>query len=273
MNNSAAYFKKIPKRWKVNLIFTIVILSLLIYTFVGSQINWSRLTTVYYSIKWMLMGYTKINPEFLLGYGVYPFSEGLTYLALQTLAIAFIGTIIGAILAVPFGFLSSQTIAGKHLSKIGISILVVIRVFPEIILAIILIKGFGPTPFACVIAIGLHSIGMLGKLFADAIDNMDKSPLEALDAVGANGIQKIRYGIVPQIIADMSSITLYRLDINLRSATVLAVVGTQAVGLGALVFFASSQQDPITLATLMVVIVPLILIMDTISSYLRSKLI
>ena len=164
------------------------------------------------SLRIMFQGLSDFKYDFLFGTGVYQFEEGVVYMTIVTLAIAFIGTFIGAVLAIPFGFLASENIVGKHVAKIGEAILVIIRVFPEIVLALILVKGFGMNAVTGVLTIGLHSIGMLGKLFAEAIDNMDKSPLEALDAVGANAWQKIRYGIIPQVAADISSITLYRFD-------------------------------------------------------------
>jgi len=115
-------------------------------------------------------------------------------------------------------------------------------VFPEIVLAIIIVKGFGITPLACVSTIGIHSVGMLGKLFSESIDNMDNGPIEALDASGANIWQKIRFGIMPQIIPELASVSLYRFDISLRSASVLGIVGSSAGGFGAQLLLASSLQ-------------------------------
>jgi phosphonate transport system permease protein len=116
---------------------------------------------------------------------------------------------------------------------------------------------------------------MLGKMFSESIDNMDIGPIEALDAVGANTYQKIRYGIIPQVIPEITSTTLYRFDINIRSASVLGVIGTLAGGFGALLLLAGSdpnnQWD--TIATLLVVIVILVLFVDAVSSYLRKKLV
>lgn len=272
MTNTETMLKNRPKKWIINLIFTIVLLYLLVSTFRSSAVNLQRLSTFHLAVRDMLNGFLNINFDFFLGRGLYDFNEGIVYMAIQTLAIAFIGTFLGAILAIPFGFLSSETIVGKAVSKIGTSILVLIRVFPEIVLALIILKGFGLNPLTCVITIGIHSIGMLGKLFGEAIDNMDKSPLEALDAVGANVWQKIRFGILPQIIPDLSSITLYRLDINVRSASVLGLVGTGAGGYGAVLLLASMMGQWDILATVMVAIIVLVLCVDMLSSYLRKKL-
>lgn len=271
MNRASEMLKKKPKRWIVNLIFALVMIAAIVYSFLGSSINWTRLMSIETSLRIMFQGLSDFKYDFLFGTGVYQFEEGVVYMTIVTLAIAFIGTFIGAVLAIPFGFLASENIVGKHVAKIGEAILVIIRVFPEIVLALILVKGFGMNAVTGVLTIGLHSIGMLGKLFAEAIDNMDKSPLEALDAVGANAWQKIRYGIIPQVAADISSITLYRFDINVRSATVLGIVG--AGGLGASLILAAENWNWDILGTILLAIVVMVLLVDFVSSYLRSKLV
>jgi len=275
MKNTEKVLSKKPKRWVINLIFGISLILALFLSFQGSTINLLRWSTFGYALKAMLKGFTEINLEFLFGYGSRQFVEGITYMAIQTLAIAFIGTFLGAILALPFAFLASERIVGKKASKIGLTIITIIRVFPEVILALMLLKAIGMNPLTCVIAIGIHSIGMLGKMFSESIDNMDVGPIEALDAVGANTWQKIRFGILPQVIPELTSTTLYRFDINIRSASVLGVIGTLAGGFGALLLLASmdphSQWD--TIASLLIVIVVLVLIVDNISAYLRKKLV
>lgn len=273
MNQLELVLKKKPRKWLVNLIFALVVMGILVYSFAGSNINWTRLEQLPFAIRQILNGFLNINFDYLLGRGLYSFTESIVYMSMQTLAIAFIGTSLGALLAIPFGFLASETIVGKNVSKIGVGILVIIRVFPEIVLALVLLKGFGINALTCVLTIGIHSIGMLGKLFSEAIDNMDKSPLEALDAVGANSLQKIRYGILPQIIPNLSSISLYRLDINVRSATVLGLIGTSAGGYGAVLLLASQMWQWDILATVMVAIIVLVLSVDMISSRLRKKLV
>jgi len=271
MNRAELTLRKKPKKWIVNLIFVIALIVAMVYSFGGSSINWIRFQSIGPALRVMFQGLADMQWDFFFGRGIFKFEEGVIYMTIVTLAIAFIGTFIGAVLAIPFGFLASENIVGKYVAKIGEAILVIIRVFPEIILAIILVKGFGMNALTGVLTIGLHSIGMLGKLFAEAIDNMDKSPLEALDAVGANIWQKIRYGIIPQVAADISSITLYRFDINVRSATVLGIIG--AGGIGASLMLAADAWSWNILGTILLAIVIMVLLVDVISSYLRSKLV
>ena len=263
--------KKEPKKWLINLIFLVVVVSMLIFSFSDSSINWIRFNTFWISLNTVARGLTNIQVDFLIGQGVYRFSEGVIYLTLETLAIAFIATLLGSILSLPFSFLASRNIVGEKMARIGEGLLVLVRVFPEIILALIIVKGFGINPLTGVLAIGIHSIGMIGKLFAESIDNMDKAPLEALDAVGANIWVKIRYGILPQVIAEFSSIALYRLDINVRSATVLGIIG--AGGIGASLILASENWNWDILGTILLAIVVMVISVDIISSFLRNKLI
>ena len=262
--------KQKPKIWILNLIIFVAVIVLVGISFNGAQINWTRLEMAGYTLREMARQMTDINWEFLIGFGSYRFTEGISFLAIETLAIGFLGTLIGAILALPFGFLASKNISGKIGSRIGETLLVVIRVFPEIILGLILIKGFGMNAFTGVLVIGLHSIGMIGKLFAEMIDNMDRSPIEALDAVGASLLQKIRFAVLPQVAADFSSVALYRLDINVRSATILGVVG--AGGLGTLITLAGQNANWNVLGMIMITIVITVILVDIVSAKLREKL-
>ncbi len=111
---------------------------------------------------------------------------------------------------------------------------------------------------------------MIGKLFSETIENMDRSSIEALESEGADTLTKIRYGIFPQLMSDLSSITLYRLDINVRSATVLGIIG--AGGLGASLILAAENWNWDILGTIMISIVVMVLIVDAVSGYLRNKL-
>lgn len=264
-------YGKQPKKWIINLVFVVAIVAALVFTFVGSSINWTRLANLSYTLGDMFNRIVRIDWNLFFGTGIYDFDQSIVYLVIQTFAIGFIGTFMGAILAIPFGFLAAENVVGKKMAKISEVILLIIRVFPEIILGIIIVKGFGMNALSGIFTIGLHSIGMLGKLFSEAIDNMDKSPLEALDSVGANTWQKIRYGVIPNILPDLSSITLYRLDINVRSASILGLVS--AGGIGSLLTIASTMWSWELLGTILIAIILMVMFVDFVSSRLRRKLV
>jgi phosphonate transport system permease protein len=271
MTRSEEKLKQQPNRLLVNFLFTFGVIAAMVYSFSTSNINWYRLNNLEASLNSMINGLLSFRLDFLLGLYPFDFNEGIVYFALETVAIGLLGTMIGAILALPFGFLASRTVMGKKWSKLSEAFLVLVRVFPEIMLALILVKGFGMNALTGVITIGLHSVGMLGKLYAETIDNMDKSPIEALDATGANILQKIRYGIIPQITPDIVSTTLYRFDINIRSATVLGIIGAGQLGT-ALLIASENWQWPM-LGGILIAIVVMVISIDMLSSYLRNKLV
>ena len=111
--------KREPKRWFINSIFFIVITIILMISFQESSINWTRFNTFWISLNSIVRGLSNIKIDFLLGQGVYDFQEGVLYLTLETLAIAFIATLLGAILSLPFSFLASKNIVGDKIAKIG----------------------------------------------------------------------------------------------------------------------------------------------------------
>ena len=115
--------------------------------------------------------------------------------------------------------------SGKLTSGTGKFVLSFVRTFPELVMALLFIKAVGPGSFAGVLALGLHSIGMLGKLYSEGIENIDKGPKEALIATGANRFQILWYAVLPQVLPDFLSYTLYRFEINVRSAAILGVIG------------------------------------------------
>lgn len=201
-----------------------------------------------------------------------PDGEGLLNAMLETIAIAILGTFISAILCIPIAFLAARNIISfKGVSFLTKFFLSFIRTFPELVMAIIFIKAVGPGPFAGVLALGVHSVGMLGKLYAEAIENMDMGPSEALVACGANKLQTIWYAIVPQALPEFASLTLYRFDINVRSASILGLIG--AGGIGTPLIFALNARGWSRVGIILLGIIITVLIIEFISSTIRKKLV
>lgn len=206
------------------------------------------------------------------GYVYLPDGEDLLRGLLDTLAIAFLGTFVTAVLTVPFAFWAATNMSGfKVVSGSGKFVLSVIRVFPEIVMAILFIKAVGPGAFAGVLALGLHSIGMLGKLFAEAIENMDLGPTEALTASGANRIQTLWFAVLPQVLPEFASFTLYRFEINVRSAAILGIIG--AGGIGTPLIFALNARGWDRVGIILLGIIVMVTVIDIISGYIRKKLV
>jgi phosphonate transport system permease protein len=188
----------------------------------------------------------------------------------ETVQMALLGTLLASILAVPFGFLAAKN-TGRKLAGFGKFLLNAIRAFPDIILAIIFIKGVGPGPLAGIMAMGIHSIGMVGKLYAEAVESIDRGPTEAMLSVGANKVQQIWFGIVPQVLPEFSSFALYRFEINSRAATILGIVG--AGGIGTDLIFAIQQRVWSRVGIILIGIIVVVTLIDLGSGWLRKKLV
>ncbi|MBQ7223766.1 MAG: phosphonate ABC transporter, permease protein PhnE [Erysipelotrichaceae bacterium] len=197
-------------------------------------------------------------------------SVGLAYMLMETLAIAFLGTIFGLILALPLAFLSSRNVAPRWVNYICLTIISIIRAFPSFMYAIMFVKVVGTGPFAGVLTMSIGSVGMLAKLMIESIEDMNPGIIEALDAAGCSPFEKIRYGIIPQLSSNIVSTVIYRLDINVKNATILGVVG--AGGIGASLIHAIGQGNwPNTSAMLLGLIV-MVLLLENFSTRIRKKL-
>jgi phosphonate transport system permease protein len=196
--------------------------------------------------------------------------DGVPVLIMETAAIAFLGTIFGALISIPFAFLSARNIVPKWIASIGVAIIVVIRTFPAVVYALMFIRVTGPGAFTGVLTLSVASIGMLAKLFAEIIEDLDPGILEALDASGCNTIQKIQYGILPQLMSNFASTTIYRFEINVKYATILGMVG--AGGIGAPLIFAISAYRWNDAGALLIGLIIFVLIIEMISTRIRKKL-
>lgn len=197
--------------------------------------------------------------------------QGIPYLLLQTLAIAFLGTIVGAILSVPLAFLAASNIVPKPVAWLTRLLLIVIRTIPALVYGLMFIRVTSPGPFAGVLTIGLTSVGMLAKLFVDAIEELDKRVLESMTSIGCTTFEKIRYGIFPQLMSTFMSVSIYRFDMNMREAAILGLVG--AGGIGAPLQFAMNGYKWNQAGSILIGLVVLILLIEWISTRIRGKLI
>jgi phosphonate transport system permease protein len=151
------------------------------------------------------------------------------------------------------------------------SLLNILRTIPEMVWALIFVFLVGLGPFPGVLALGVHTGGVLGKLFGEVLEDVDPQPIESLQATGASRIQILFYGIFPQVLPQFISYTLYRWEVNIRVAAVLGFVG--AGGLGQRIHIAISLFFENQLLTLILAIYILVTIVDYLSAYLRRKVI
>ncbi|MGI6215964.1 MAG: phosphonate ABC transporter, permease protein PhnE, partial [Christensenellales bacterium] len=195
---------------------------------------------------------------------------GLIPMLIETFAIGFLSTVIGAIIALPFAFISSRNIAPRWVNLLFLSLITIIRSFPSVMYGIMFVKTVGPGPFAGVLTMTIGSVGMLSKMMVEAIEDIDKGVIEALDAAGCTSFQKMRYGIIPQLSSSLISSVLYRFDINIKNASVLGLVG--AGGIGAQLIFAIDARRWSDTGAMLWGVAAMTLAIEYISTAIRKKL-
>ncbi len=190
---------------------------------------------------------------------------------LESVYVAWVGTIIGAVFSFPLAFLAATNMAPRAVATPVRSLLSAIRAFPELVLAIILIPAFGLGPFPGALAIGIHSIGTLGKLSSEVIEGIDAGPLEAIDAAGGTRAAAIKFGVLPQAMPNILAYWIYRFEINIRASAVLGVIGAGGVG-NELVQRLQRREMPAAGTVLLLTIIT-VLAIDTISGAVRRRII
>ena len=189
----------------------------------------------------------------------------------ESLFIAWAGTVIGAFFSFPVAFLAANNVSKNYVSETTKQILNGIRAFPELILAFVFLPITGLGALTGTLAIGIHSIGTLGKLSSEVIEGIDEGPLEAIKSSGGSKINELLFGVVPQVMPTITSYWLYRFEINLRASAVLGVVG--AGGVGAELINQLRFRDFPRAGTVLVATVVLVLTVDTISAAIRKRII
>jgi phosphonate transport system permease protein len=209
--------------------------------------------------------------------------------AVETLAISFLGTLLAVCLAAVLlgGATRTLTVSGafgdalpmSRLWRVGRALyygmaralLNLFRSVPELIWALLFILAVGLGPYAGVLALGVHTAGVLGRLFAEVLENVDRHPCETLQAAGATRLQVFLYGMLPQALPELLSFALYRWEVNIRAAAILGFVG--AGGLGQQLFIALNLFLHQQLLTLIAAIFVLVTLVDLCSALLRRVLV
>ncbi|MED0930012.1 phosphonate ABC transporter, permease protein PhnE [Bacillus mobilis] len=264
MNDVTIYSKSIPKPpSKLKHMLTAILVILLLW---GSSVQ------VDASFSKLVVGFP--NMIDLLKEMVPPdwsYFQVITTAMLDTIGMAIIGTTLGAILAIPLAlFAASNVFTSTFLYGPARLVLNFIRTIPDLLLAAIFVAIFGIGPLPGILALTFFSIGLVAKLLYESIESIDSGPLEAMTAVGANKVQWIVYGVIPQVKAHFVSYVLYTFEVNVRAAAVLGLVGAGGIGLyydRTLGFLQYQQTASIIIYTLVVV-----LLIDYVSTLLREKL-
>ena len=254
-----------PRLWWVYTLIVLIVASLL--TWSGTAVKFGGFATKGIEVA-KGVGNGLLHPDTNLLFNLT--TEGVPYQLFQTVAIAVLGTLIGGLLAVPFSFLASDKIVPKGVAFITSAVILIIRTIPSLVWALVWIRVTGPNAFCGVVTQSVCSIGMISKMYITAIEDIDVRILESLDASGCTAFQKIRYGILPQIIPNFISTVIYRFDINVKDATTLGIVG--AGGIGAALIQCINSRRWTMVGSFILSMIVLMLVIEFFSTKIRARL-
>ena len=188
-----------------------------------------------------------------------------------TVHIAIWGTVLAVVAAVPMGLLSSANLAPRWVYQPVRRVMDACRAINEMVFAMLFIVAVGLGPFAGVLALFVHTTGVLAKLFSKAVEAIDPQPVEGIRATGANALEEIVYGVIPQVLPLWISYTLYRFESNVRSASVVGMVG--AGGIGVVLWEIIRGFQYAETCAVMIIIVVSVSIIDVVSARIRKSLV
>ncbi|GAB3221062.1 phosphonate ABC transporter, permease protein PhnE [Spirosoma arcticum] len=189
--------------------------------------------------------------------------------AVETVLLAFLATVFGAVLSLLFGLAAAANIAPKWLRNTSRFVLATERSLPEIIMLLLLISALGLGPFPGVVAMSIGCIGMLGRLFSDAIEELNPATLESIRSVGAGHAQVIFYGVLPQVLPSLIANSIFRFEVNIRLSVLLGAVGAGGIGYQLYYSFQTLQYQRATTAILITLV--LVFLSERMSSFLRKR--
>ena len=243
----------------VKLLFSAAILLILAWSYRGAGI--APLDLVKYSGNIVTLGSEFFPPDF---------HDWRMYIdeMILTVQIAIWGTGLAIVCAVPLGLMCAGNIAPWWIVQPTRRLMDLLRSINELVFAMLFIVAVGLGPFAGVLALWVHTTGLLAKLFAESVEAIDPQPVEGIRATGAHGIEEIVYGVIPQVLPMWISLTLYRFESNVRSASVIGLVGAGGIGqvLWEIIRAFRFQET----SAVMLIIVVTVTLIDSLSQQLRK---
>jgi phosphonate transport system permease protein len=248
------------KRSTVNLLGWVAVLAILAWAWEGAEM--APLALVEYAGNMI---------EFASGFFPPNFHEWPTMLheMLITVQVAIWGTVLAVICAVPCAILSSQNIVPWWIYQPMRRLMDAARAINEFVFAMLFVVAVGLGPFAGVLALWVHTTGILAKLFSEAVEAIDPNPVEGIRATGADAIHEVIFGVIPQVLPLWISFSLYRFESNLRSATVIGIVGAGGIGMVLWEFIRGFYYAET--AAVMLIIIGTVTLLDVVSQILRQR--
>ncbi|WP_232711607.1 phosphonate ABC transporter, permease protein PhnE [Microbacterium lacus] len=238
-----------------------IALVVLLWSFQGAEFNFSKLADGAVNMAEFT---SRLFPPDFSDFGT------IVALLIETLQMAIVGTGLGAILSLIVAFGASSNLAPTWLYYLSRWAMNIIRAVPDLVFALMFVSAVGLGPFAGILAMTLGSIGSIGKVFAEAMESVDRGPMTAMEAVGASKRQVIQYGVLPQAAPLLVSYTLLLFEGNVRGATILGLVGAGGIGLE--LTTAMRMYDYGHLSAIIICIIVLVTVIDQGSALIRKRI-
>jgi phosphonate transport system permease protein len=195
---------------------------------------------------------------------------------LETIALALMATALAIVVAIPISFLAARNLMSGNPLTFATYLVVrtalnILRSIEALIFALVFVVVVGLGPFAGVIALAIHSVAALAKLYSESIEGIDSGPIEAIRATGANWFQMVRFAVIPQIVTPFASFTIYRWDINVRSATIIGLVGGGGIGFFLIQWIQINDLRAVSAA--FIAIAAVVIALDFLSAKIRERLV
>ncbi|HEY2921769.1 MAG TPA: phosphonate ABC transporter, permease protein PhnE [Candidatus Binatia bacterium] len=197
------------------------------------------------------------------------FPQTVAGATLETVQMALAGTFLAFVVAFPIGFLAAHNTTPHPMVYYGVrATLNLVRTIPDLALGLLFVAAVGLGAFAGTLALAIHTATVLGKLLSESVENIDEGIVEAIRATGAGYAQILSFAVLPQVLPDLISFTLYRLETNIRAASVLGLIGAGGIGYLMNTSFRTFQYQEA--AAIVLVLIALVMLVDYLSSQLRN---
>lgn len=254
-----------PPRIKNRWVRWLIILAVLVYANAAIRSFEIDLLRIARGLEYgyrILLGF--LQPDFVSRFD--PIVGGV----LESLAMTAVATLLGVVMAVPLAFGAARNLSSLPVYIVCRALLMLVRSFHVVVLGILVVVMVGFGPFAGVITLSLASVGFVGKLLAEDVENINEEAVEAVRATGASWLQVVIYAVWPQVVTRFIGLSVYRLDINFRQSTVIGLVG--AGGIGAILRTAMGRYDYDTAGAILIIIIAIVFAGEYFSSSVRRRL-
>jgi phosphonate transport system permease protein len=250
-----------------------IVVSLIVWGIVATDLRWGDLLRGTDNMASMIVGSVGPTGRHLPGFVPADFTMWTIYVEqmVVTIHMAIWGTLLALLTAIPFGLMSATNLAPWWIHQPARRLMDASRAINDLVFALIFVAAVGLGPMAGTLALWVSTSGALAKLFSEAVESIDPRPVEGIAVTGAGRLDEILYGVIPQVMPLWVSYTLYRLESNIRSATVVGIVG--AGGIGMVFSEAMRSFDYPAAGAILAIIIATVVLLDVLSGYLRRMFI